>query len=305
MSIVAGEADDAPSPSATSSRRVREQVLEVARAQVDRDRRPARRWRPRSGRSPGGRRRPPAGRSPARGRSRPAAAIAATSRSWGSAWAVIAVAADHRLGGDEGVDDRLLGRLDRRVEQRVERRIEDHPQSADDVCRGRRRRPVGSARGCRSRRRGSRSPLVVPPVPADPADPERRRWATRSHWWGRSGASVATITMIEPLPGSGGGPVARSGVGDERRPGSPRRPGRRRRGAIRAGRSSPGRGRRASTRRRSSAMRRDAVPIPPLNSWQIIPVPPPTLPSRDRPGGGRRECGRVRRRPSRGSRRCR
>ena len=25
--------------------------------------------------------------------------------------------------------------------------------------------------------------------------------------------------------------------------------------------------------------RRDAVPVPPLNSWQIIPVPPPTLPS--------------------------
>ena len=27
------------------------------------------------------------------------------------------------------------------------------------------------------------------------------------------------------------------------------------------------------------AMTRDAVPIPPLNSWQIIPVPPPTAPS--------------------------
>ena len=24
---------------------------------------------------------------------------------------------------------------------------------------------------------------------------------------------------------------------------------------------------------------RDAVPMPPLNSWQIMPVPPPTLPS--------------------------
>jgi hypothetical protein len=28
---------------------------------------------------------------------------------------------------------------------------------------------------------------------------------------------------------------------------------------------------------------RDAVPIPPLNSWQIIPVPPPTLPSATAP----------------------
>ena len=29
----------------------------------------------------------------------------------------------------------------------------------------------------------------------------------------------------------------------------------------------------------SAGTTRDAVPIPPLNSWQIIPVPPPTAPS--------------------------
>ena len=29
----------------------------------------------------------------------------------------------------------------------------------------------------------------------------------------------------------------------------------------------------------ASSTTRDAVPIPPLNSWQTIPVPPPTLPS--------------------------
>ena len=29
---------------------------------------------------------------------------------------------------------------------------------------------------------------------------------------------------------------------------------------------------------------RDEVPIPPLKSWQIIPVPPPTLPSSTGPG---------------------
>ena len=34
---------------------------------------------------------------------------------------------------------------------------------------------------------------------------------------------------------------------------------------------------------RSSGMTRDAVPIPPLNSWQTIPVPPPTLPSATAP----------------------
>ena len=29
---------------------------------------------------------------------------------------------------------------------------------------------------------------------------------------------------------------------------------------------------------------REEVPIPPLKSWQIIPVPPPTLPSATGPG---------------------
>ena len=44
----------------------------------------------------------------------PNRAIISSSRSWGRAWAVIAVAAGHRLGRDQRVDDRLLGRLDRR-----------------------------------------------------------------------------------------------------------------------------------------------------------------------------------------------
>ena len=36
-----------------------------------------------------------------------------------------AIASDHGLGGHEGVDDRLLGRLDRPVEQRVDRAVGD------------------------------------------------------------------------------------------------------------------------------------------------------------------------------------
>ena len=64
-----------------------------------------------------------------------------------------------------------------------------------------------------------------------------------------------------------------------RRPRSRRRPARRRPGATRACRSSPGRGRRPCARRGRVGTTRDAVPIPPLNSWQTIPVPPPTLPS--------------------------
>ena len=38
-----------------------------------------------------------------------------------------------------------------------------------------------------------------------------------------------------------------------------------------------------------SSTTRDAVPIPPLNSWQTIPVPPPTPPSATGAVGRRRE----------------
>src|SRR5438105_937111 len=41
-----------------------------------------------------------------------------------------AIAAGHRLGGDEGVDDRLLGRLDGGLEQRIDRPV-DHAPNPD------------------------------------------------------------------------------------------------------------------------------------------------------------------------------
>ena len=62
-------------------------------------------------------------------------------------------------------------------------------------------------------------------------------------------------------------------------PGWLRRRARHRCAASRACRSWPGPGRRPCSRRTRPAMTRDAVPMPPLNSWQIMPVPPPTAPS--------------------------
>ena len=46
-----------------------------------------------------------------------------------------AVPPDHRLGGDEGVDDRLLGRLDRRVEQGVDDDVADRPHVVGEELR--------------------------------------------------------------------------------------------------------------------------------------------------------------------------
>ena len=47
-----------------------------------------------------------------------------------------------------------------------------------------------------------RSPLYCSPVPPSRATASAARCASRVHWCGSSGASVATMTMIEPEPGS-------------------------------------------------------------------------------------------------------
>ena len=47
------------------------------------------------------------------------------------------------------------------------------------------------------------SPLECSPAPPVRAMPSEARWASRRHWCGSSGASVATITMIEPGAGRG------------------------------------------------------------------------------------------------------
>ena len=61
------------------------------------------------------------------------------------------------------------------------------------------------------------------------------------------------------------------------------RPGRRRCAARRARRSSPAPARRRCTSSPSMRTTRELVPVPPLNPWQIMPVPPPTLPSATAP----------------------
>jgi hypothetical protein len=116
-----------------------------------------------------------------------------------------------------------------------------------------------------------RSPDECSPAPPVRPTPRAARWARRSHWPGRSAASVATITMIDP---PGPAPVPEAG-------------------------SSPGSGPTGtpSTRRRSRrpwlawtstptvqpSTIRDAVPIPPLKPWHCMPVPLPTPPSATRP----------------------
>ncbi len=110
----------------------------------------------------------------------------------------------------------------------------------------------------------------MPPVRAIPK-PARR--ASRSHWPGRSGASVASRTMIEPAPSGVSGSGTRSDP-------------------IRSPTGTP------STRRRGrrpwfactsapsvqpSSTTRELVPIPPLKPWQTMPVPPPTAPSSTAP----------------------
>ena len=133
----------------------------------------------------------------------------------------------------------------------------------------------------------NRSPLVCPPVPPTRAMPRPARWASRSHWWGSSGASVATTTMIEPEPGggasaaprprrTGSGPRCRDRLADphaiDAQP-----------VALAVVRLDEHADRVAADV--AASMTRDAVPMPPLNSWQTIPVPPPTAPSSTGPPG--------------------
>ena len=125
-------------------------------------------------------------------------------------------------------------------------------------------------------------------APPARAMPRPARWASRSHWWGRSGASVARTTMMEPAPASAVTAPTSTGACQGRRPGprgwAPR--GRDRladRDAVdpeQLARAVVGLDQGADREAaRGGRTTRDAVPIPPLNSWQIIPVPPPTLPS--------------------------
>ena len=116
------------------------------------------------------------------------------------------------------------------------------------------------------------------------ATPSAHRWASRVHWCGSSGASVAQTTMIDPRAG-----CASSGTGTTSGPISA--PDRH---AVDAQPIAPAvvglhehaDGVAAVLR----AATRDDVPIPPLKPWQIIPVPPPTSPSSTAPPLARVQC---------------
>ena len=191
---------------------------------------------------------PPASAAPA---GRPNRAIVSSSRSCGSAWAVIpsrpviVSAATSAL------------RIASSVASIVA--VEQRRRSRSRSGRGRRRSAAGrpergprAASGCRWRSTGTGRRSSARPVPPIRAMPRPARWASRSHWWGRSGASVATMTMIEPDRRRGGGrPASTSALVVVRVRARDLRDRDRLadRDAVdpepaRAGRSSPGRGRR-------------------------------------------------------------
>ena len=96
----------------------------------------------------------------------------------------VAVDADHRLAGHEGVEDRLLRRLHRGGEERVHGRRSAAPGRGPPTSRA-------PSPGFAVEKATKRSPepfMDTLPVRARPIAARRAR---RSHWCGRSGASVA------------------------------------------------------------------------------------------------------------------
>ena len=115
--------------------------------------------------------------------------------------------------------------------------------------------------------------------------PKDARCASLLHCWGSSGASVATMTITDPPRPAGGSSAVRpymcpasSGMGTSATLNS----GPMARPLMRSRSRFPWL---ASTRTPTvysvapNATCRDDVPVPPLNPWQTIPVPPPTFPS--------------------------
>ena len=180
-----------------------------------------------------------------------------------------AVLARHRLGRDQRVHDRLLGRLDRRVEERRRStRSRASSRRLGALGRDRPRLPVAKAM--------KMSPLAVLAGAADPRDAEpgalREPVALvgqERRVGGDDDDDRAARRAARPSPATG---IRSAGIASPDRHAVDREP--LARAVVRlhehADRVAAVLGRRA---------RRDAVPMPPLNPWQIIPVPPPTLPS--------------------------
>src|SRR5829696_105466 len=179
--------------------------------------------------------------------------------------------AGHGLGGHHGVHDGLLGGLDDRVEQRVDALVGQHLERHGELAAG--QLPVAGREGEEDVAAG----VLAGAAGAGHPQP------------GPLGQAVA---LVREQGGVGGGH-------DDDRPA----PARARRIRLRddvGGSSSPTGT--PSMRRRSrrpwlawnrtptvqppsaSSSTREAVPTPPLKPWQIMPVPPPTLPSGTGPG---------------------
>ena len=181
-----------------------------------------------------------------------------------------AVAAGHRLGGEHGVQDRLLDRVDHGLVEAVDPAVVQHPQRDLALV-------ALERRGCRSRSRSRNRRSSARPCRRCERSRSRRAVRAARTGAGRSGASVAIRTMIEPAP---------SGRRGERHASAP----------IRSPTGTPFTRSRARwpwfacTRTptiQPSSTTRDEVPIPPLKPWQTMPVPPPTEPSSTGPSAAR------------------
>ena len=201
-----------------------------------------------------------------------------------------AVAAGHGPRGQQGVHHGLLGGLDHAVEERVEVRVGERVHVEHPGRRRRRARRRAAGRGSPWRRPGS-----------------RRRWCSRPpRPYGRCRGRRA-----RRAGGTGGGAAARPSPRSRsptRRPRTPAASGVARPRSVTGTPSTVSRSRRPWLACRSTptvqppSTTRDAVPMPPLKPWQIMPVPPPTSPSATGPPRARacasRTCSAVTCRPS-------
>ena len=217
------------------------------------------------------------------------------------AWAVIPSRPTIVSAREQGVHDGGLDRLDRRLEQRGDRPVHDHP-GLDDRARGIRRGAGRAQPAVAGRERDEQVARAVRRDRAHPRQPEARSLGEPLALVGQE----RRVRREDDDDRAAAGPDARAG-----------QPGAASEAAIAASswshalgtsvtrdrlahrdavdpqqlprrRSSPGRARPTVQPPSASGTRREAVPIPPLNSWQ------------DHPGRRRRRCPRSTGPPARG-----
>ena len=120
-------------------------------------------------------------------------------RSCGMPWAVTPSRPVIVAAGDAG-RSRSPPRSPRRRRRRARRAPRRARPEAPPVAEATLSSASGAGRGCRSRRRASGRRCRSRRRRRCGRRPSAARCARRRHWPGRSGASVATMTMIEPAP---------------------------------------------------------------------------------------------------------